>query len=226
MAALIVNTVIDALNKAEISAQAAYPGGTMPNITQPQAAVSLEKLEYTARAATVLVTVMVPVESGGGACEDAAIQVGGVLEELGGICVQEECRFNGYADAYYVRVLGTFYGSAVMEDWLAESDFTVKIGSTEMKNAVAFQAEQAVDEVTGTPLSTSVWTFRLEENFGRGEGPLPPPEEPFTLTVIRSGSTEIYSECSWISVQLESTATGLRQVRRGVSKSRSFLVVG
>ena len=75
MAALIVSTVIDALNDAGITAQAAYPGGTLPNITQVQAAVSLEKLEYTARSATVLVTVMVPVASGGGACENAAIQI-------------------------------------------------------------------------------------------------------------------------------------------------------
>lgn len=225
VAALIIDTVIEALNDVGIAAQTAYPGGTLPNITQAQAAVSLEKLEYTARTATVLVTVMVPVQSGGSVCEDAALQVGAVLEKLGGVCVQEECRFNGYADAYYVRVLGTFSGAAVIEDWAAISDFTVKLGDTEMKNAVAFQAEQAVDEVTGTPLSTSVWTFQLEENFGRGESPLPPPEEPFAVTVIRSGSTEIYSECSWISVQLESTATGLRQVRRGVAKTRGFVIV-
>lgn len=225
MAALIVHTVIDALNDAGIAAQSAYPGGTMPNITTAQAAVNLEKLEYTARSATVLVTVMVPVAMGGGACEDAAIQVGGVLERLGGICVQEECRFNGYADAYYVRVLGTFYGADVMDGWNAVSDFTVKIGKNVMKNAVAFRAEQAVDEVTGTPLSTAVWTFRLEESYGRGEGQLPSPTEPFSITVTRSSGTETYNECSWISVQLENTATGLRQVRTGVAKTRSFIVV-
>lgn len=226
MAALIVNTVIDALNEAGIAAQTAYPGGTLPNITQAQASVNLEKLEYTARSATVLVTVMVPVASGGGACENAAIQVGSVLEALGGICVQEECRFNGYADAYYIRVLGTFYGSAVMADWTAESDFTVELGANVLKNAVAFRAEQAVDEVTGTPLSTSVWTFRLEEHFGRGERPLAFPAEPFTVTVKRTGSTEIYTECSWTSIQLENTTTGLRQVRQGVAKSRAFAIVG
>lgn len=226
MTAMIVENIIDALNEAGIEAQTAYPGGTMPNITQPQAAVSLEKLEYTARSATVLVTVMVPVTSGGGACEDAALQVGSVLESLGGICVQEECRFNGYADAYYVRVLGTFYGAAVMENWVAESDFTVKLGDVALENAVAFKAEQAVDEVTGTPLSTSVWTFRLEEKFGRGERPLASPTEPFTVTVTRNGSMEIYSECSWISVQLENTTTGLRQIRQGVAKTRAYAVMG
>ena len=226
MAALIVETILGALNEAGIEAQPAYPGGTMPSITKPLAAVSLEKLEYTARSATVLVTVMVPVASGGRVCEETAVQIGGVLESLGGTCVQEECRFNGYTDAYYVRVLGTFYGAAVMENWAAESDFTVKLGETEIKNAVAFRAEQAIDEVTGTPMSTSVWTFRLEEKFGRGERPLASPAEPFTVTVKRSGSMEIYDECSWISVQLENTSTGLRQIRQGVAKSRMFAAMG
>lgn len=226
MAAKIVNTVVDALNEAGIQAQSAYPGGTLPNITQVQAAVNLEKLEYTARSATVLVTVMVPVADGGGACEDAAIQVGGVLENLGGVCVQEECRFNGYADAFYVRVLGTFYGTNVMTDWETVSDFTVKVNNTALTNAIAFRAEQAVDQVTGTPLSTSVWTFRLEEAFGRGERPMPVPEDPFTVMVQRSGSTEIYNDCSLISIQLENTSTGLRQIRQGVAKTRAYALVG
>lgn len=225
MAVLIVNSVIDALKEAGIPAETAYPGSAMPNISEAQAAVSLEKLEYTARSATVLVTVMVPVSQGGGVCEDAAIQVGEILEELGGVCVQEECRFNGYADAYYVRVLGTFSGAAVMEGWETGSDFTVKIAGNVMSNAVAFKAEQAVDEVTGTPLSTSVWTFRLEEEFGRGESPLAPPTEAFTIQVSRSTSKETYTECEWISVELENTSTGLRQVRTGVAKARTIVVV-
>lgn len=226
MAMLIVNAVIEALNEEGLAAQKAYPGSAMPNITQAQMAVNLEKLDYTARSAAVLVTVMVPVASGGAACETAAIQAGTVLEGLGGTVVQEECRFNAYADAYYIRVLGTFYGSSVMEGWSAASEFTVELDDTVLTNAVSFRAEQAVDEVTGTPLSTAVWSFRLEEKFGWGEGPLPSPTESFAVTVTRSSGMEVYSECSWTSVQLEDTVTGLRQVRTGVAKSRAFMVVG
>lgn len=83
-----------------------------------------------------------------------------------------------------------------------------------------------MDDVTGTPLSTAVWTFRLEEKFGWGEGPLPAPAENFSVTVLRSSGLEIYDECVWTSVQLEDTATGLRQVRTGVAKTRGFMVVG
>lgn len=226
MAVLIVDTVVDALNEAGIPACYAYPGGALPEISEARAAVNLEKLEFPARSATVLVMVIAPVTAGGAACQEKAVQVGEVLEALGGSCVQEECRFDGYADAYSIRVLGTFYGSAVMEHWEAESDFSVKIGENTLSNAVAFRAEQAVDAVTGEPLSAAVWTFRLEEKFGKGQRPLPSPAEPFLVTVTRSGSTEIYTECNWISVQLENTTTGLRQVRQGVAKSRAFAIVG
>ena len=226
MAMVIVDSVLEALTEAGLSAQKAYPGSAMPNITQASLAVNLEKLDYTARSATVLVTVMVPVDQGGGACETAAVRAGTVLESMGGVVVQEECRFNAYADAYYVRVLGTFYGTSVMDTWSAASEFSVELNETTLPNAVSFRAEQAVDEVTGTPLSTAVWTFRLEEKFGWGEGPLPAPTGSFSVTVLRSSGMEIYDECVWTSVQLEDTATGLRQVRTGVAKSRGFMVVG
>lgn len=225
MAALIVNTVLEALAQEGFSAQQAYPGAAMPNITQAQMAVSLEKMDYTARSATVLVTVMVPVSMGGEECEAAAIQVGTLLENLGGIVTQEECRFHAYADAYYIRVLGTFFGAAVLTGWSGASEFTVELDETVLEHAVSFRAEQAVDEVTGTPLSTAVWTFRLEEKFGWGEGPLPGPTEDFSVTVSRNSGLEVYSECTWISIQLEDTTTGLRQVRTGVAKNRAFMVV-
>lgn len=225
MASSLVSRVLEALEEAELPAQTAYPGGIMPNITGPMTAVSLERVNYTARTATVLVTVMVPVRMGGGSCEDTALQVGGILEELGGTCTQEECRFNGYADVYYVRVLGTFRGAAVMESWGTTSDFTVKLGTHVLKNAVSFKAEQAVDAVTGTPLSTSVWTFRIVEEFGRGEAPMPSPAEPFVVEISRTAGVENYTECTWIACQLENTGSGLRQIRTGISKNRGEIVI-
>ena len=225
MATLIIDTVIAALETAEIPVVGGYPGEMLPELSQPMAAVNLKNLDYTARCATVLVTVLVPMGFGGGACEEEAIRVGKILEALGGACVQEACRFNGYGDAYSVDVMGTFYGEAVLAEWETESDFTVKIGQTEITNAVGFRAEQVVDPSTGTPANDAAWTFRLEERFRRGDHPKPSPVEPFTLTVRRSGSTELYTECKWTSVQLENTTTGLRQIRQGVAKTRAFAVV-
>lgn len=223
MAAGLVIKVLNALDEVEILAETAYPGGKMPNITEARTAVCLQKVDHTQRTATVLVTVMVPAKMGGGACEDMAIRVGTVLEKLGGLCVQEECCFNGYADAFYIRVLGTFRGAAALDGWSASSDFEVQIGGEPLQNAISFKAEQAVDEVTGTPLSTSVWTFRIVEEFGRGEAPAPALTELFNVYVVRGDSVERYDTCSWIACQLENTSIGMRQIRTGVAKSRSIV---
>jgi hypothetical protein len=225
MAANVVIKVLQALQKQGIFADTAYPGKKMLAVTEVMTAVSLERLDYTGRTATVLVTVMVPVAMGGGACEDAAIGVGAILEELGAVCMQEECRFNGYADAFYVRVLGTFRGSAVMDNWDAVSDFQVRVNGIELRNVVSFKAEQAVDQVTGTPLSTAVWTFRIVEEIGRGELPTPLPMDSFKVDVVRTNSKETYSDCAWIACQVENTATGMRQIRTGISKTRDEIAI-
>lgn len=223
MAASLVIKVINALDDAGILADTAYPGGKMPNISEARVAVCLQKMDHTQRTATVLVTVMVPVKMGGGACEDMAIRVGSLLEQLGGVCVQEECCFNGYADAFYIRVLGTFRGAAAMDTWGSTSDFEVQIGGETLKNAISFKAEQAVDQVTGTPLSTSVWTFKIVEEFGRDQSPTPSPAEPFNVYMVRSAGVECFDTCTWVACQLENTSTGMRQIRTGVAKHRTVL---
>ena len=222
----IIENVLTALQEAGLNAGKAYRGDQMPHVTAAYAAVSLEKLEHSARKATVLVTVLVPMEQGGSVCQEKAVIAGRAMETLGGVCVQEECRFHGYAQAYYIRVLGSFYAGAVMDEWSKTSDFTVVLGSQTVSNAVSFQAEQALDDATGTPLSTAVWSFRLVEEYGWGEAPKPEPQEPFTMSIRRSAGTETFSECSWTSIQMENTATGLRLVRKGVAKNRSIIMLG
>ena len=221
----IIQTVIDTLSEAGIPVMEAYPGLPVPHLTEPTAAVSLEKLDHMGRCAKILVTVMGPAAAGGAVCQDVAAQVGRLLEKLDGRCVQEECRFHGYADAFYVRVLADFYGSCVMEEWSDISSFVVKLGNTTVPNAVSFRAEQALDEATGIPLDSTVWTFRLEEEYTRGKSPMPEPEAPFDVTVMRSGTTEIYTDCSWTSMLVENTTTGLRQVSTGVAQSRSVIMI-
>ena len=225
VAVKILDTVMEALNGAGIPTIRAWSKGSMPQLTEVRAAVALEKLDHIAQSASVAVTVVAPMAMGGSVCEDTAIRVSLVLAELGGLCVQEACKFTGYADTYSVRVLGTFSGAQVMEDWLAVSEFTVTLGGIVQPNAVGFQAEQAVDEATGEPVAGAYWTFRLEEQFRPGQGPLPPPTEPFALKVERTGGTETFNGCRLTAVQLENTAKGLRQVRRGVAESRSFIIL-
>ena len=222
----IVDRVVERLARENIPAQNAYPGGRKPALSAGCAAVSLEKLEYDTRTAVVQAHVLMPVEQGGYACQELALQVGRVLEAMGATVWQEGCKFDGYVDAFSVLVRGSFSGADVMEQWASDTNFTVKLGQMTMTHAVRFQAEQAVDDVTGEPLSSAVWNLWLEERFGQGEGPMPNPAEPFEVTVLRSGSTEIYRQCQWISVELTNTATGLKQVRKGVARSRSFASLG
>ena len=141
----IIQTVIDTLREAGIPVMEAYPGLPVPHLTEPTAAVGLEKLDHMGRCAKILVTVMGPATAGGAVCQDVAAQAGRLLEKLDGRCVQEECQFHGYADAFYVRVLADFYGSCVMEEWSDISSFVVKLGNTTVPNAVSFRAEQALE---------------------------------------------------------------------------------
>lgn len=225
MTSNLVDRVIAALVAVDIPAVYAWTGGEMPYLTQPKAAVCLDKVDYTQHWARVAVTVAVSVEMCGGVCEAAALRAGGALEALGGEWVQESCKFTGYTDTCSIRLLGTFSGPEVTEDWTSATALTVKLGSVVQPRAVGFRAEQKVDEDTGEILSGAQWFFRLEERFRHGEGPLPSPVEPFDLKVDRPGGTETYKECRWIGLQLENTATGLRQVRQGVAKSRSFMTL-
>jgi len=225
MTVQLVDQAVRILTAAGIPAQRAWPGADIPHLTQAQAAVCLEKLDYAGRKAVVAVTVAVPMELGGGVCEDAALKAGEALTVMGGSWVQEPCKFTGYADTYSIRLLGTFSGPEVTAEWTSAAAFTVKLGTAVHPRAVAFRAEQKVDETTGDLIAGAVWTFRLEEVFRPGEGPLPAPTEPFELTVDRVGGTETYRECRLTAVQLENTATGLRQIRQGVAKSRSFIAL-
>ena len=222
----IVDTAVDALNGAGLPAQRAYPGSAMPHLTQGMLTVQLEKLDYISRTATVLVTAWMPVEQGGSACEALAVRAGQVLASLGAAVTQESCRFEAYADAYAVQMRGTCSGGTVTELWDTAPSFTVELDEKALGSAVSFRANRAVDENTGQPLEDGLWTFRLEEQFGWEAGPMPGPTESFTVTVLRNSGMEIYSNCDWTSIQLEDTATGLRQVRTGVAQSRSFMVVG
>jgi hypothetical protein len=112
-----------------------------------------------------------------------------------------------------------------MDNWDAVSDFQVRVNGIELRNVVSFKAEQAVDQVTGTPLSTAVWTFRIVEEIGRGELPTPLPMDSFKVDVVRTNSKETYSDCAWIACQVENTATGMRQIRTGISKTRDEIAI-
>ena len=49
------------------------------------------------------------------------------------------------------------------------------------------------------------------------------PEEPFTMSVARSGGDETFTGCTWISVKREDTIKGVSQIRVGIADKRTVL---
>ena len=80
----IVGNVIEALKAAEIRADEAYPGGRIPALTGPVAAVRLGKVDRAVRTTTVQVIVMSPAAQGGAVCEATALRAIEALEAMSG----------------------------------------------------------------------------------------------------------------------------------------------
>ena len=102
----IVNQVIARLREANIRADEAYPGGRIPALTGAVAAVRLGKIDRSVRTTAVQVVVMSPASGGGGQCETAALQSVEVLQEMGGTCTKDVCKFDEMADVFYIEIEG------------------------------------------------------------------------------------------------------------------------
>ena len=94
----ILNMVTEKLRDAGIRSDEAYPGSRIPALTGPVAAVKLGKVDRSVRTTTVLVTVMSPAKSGGSICETTALGAVEALQEMGGTCIKDICRFDEMAD--------------------------------------------------------------------------------------------------------------------------------
>ena len=70
----IVNQVIAALRDAGIRADEAYPGGRIPALTGPVAAVRLGKVDRSVRSTNVQIVIRSPAAAGGRLCEAAALR--------------------------------------------------------------------------------------------------------------------------------------------------------
>ena len=218
----IVNQVIRQLRDADIRADEAYPGGRIPALTGAVAAVRLGKIDRSVRATAVQVVIMSPASGGGSQCESTALQVIDVLQEMGGTCTKDVCKFDEMADVFYIEIEAAFFGTELADGWSAGPGFSVIIGMQDMPHAVSFGMQRAIDgEVTA--ISNAKWQFTLEELLPPGSSEPSEPQEPFTLTVVREMYDEVLSCCHWISAKREDTLRGVSQVRVGIANSRSVM---
>ena len=218
----ILEKVIDGLQKADIRSDEAYPGSRIPALTGPVAAVRLGKLDRSVRTTAVQVTVMSPAFSGGSLCENTALRAVEALQDMGGTCVKNVCKFDEMADVFYIDIEATFFGTALEGNWSAGPGYSVSIGAQSMELVVSFSVQQALsDEVTA--LAGAPWTFTLEELLIPGTSEPPDPAEPFVLSVSRSNGDEQFTGCRFTSRQRQDTIRGVTQIRKGTAEGRNVM---
>lgn len=216
----IVSAVIDTLRDAGIRADEAYPGGRIPALTGPVAAVRLGKIDRSVRSTAVQVVLMGPAKSGGSTCERTALQAIEALQAMGGTCRKEVCKFDELADVFYIEVEAEFFGTAKADTWSPGPGFAVTIGQQSMDCAVAFSLQRAVSG-TETDIQNAPWQFTLEELLPPDSTEPPDPKEPFTMTVVRSRFDEVFTGCRFTSVKRQDTLRGVSQIRTGTAETRT-----
>lgn len=218
----IVNQVIDALRDENIRADEAYPGRRIPALTGAVAAVRLGKVDRSVRTTTVQVVVMSPAKSGGSLCEGTALRAVEVLQDMGGTCVKDVCKFDEMADVFYIEIEAEFFGTASADDWSGGPGFSVTIGTQALPHIVSFGVQRKTDDEV-TAIKDAKWQFTLTELLPPDSSEPPDPSEPFLLTVTRNYTDEILTDCTLISVKREDTLRGISQTRVGMAKTRSVM---
>lgn len=232
----ILELVLRRLREENFLADVAFPGQKFPVITEPVAAVHIEKVDRSNLSVTVEVSIICPAVLGGTYCEVEALRATEVLRWAGATCVQNGCEYDGLAQVYVVQILATFTCITESDDCVMGPGFRVYVKENLAPFAVSFQAEQVFDieaqyemgedAPIGIRKGSWVWKLRLEELIPAGNMEARDPEGSFQVRVESDTVTEIYYSCRWTSVSREFTRQGLRRIRTGISMFRQEAEVG
>ena len=232
----ILELVLRRLREENFLADVAFPGQKYPKITEPVAAVHIEKVDRANLSVTVEVNIICPAELGGTYCEVEALRATEVLRWAGATCVQNGCAYDGLAQVYVVSVLATFTCVTEADDCVLGPGFRVYLKGSLQPFAISFQAEKEIDMAPqyemgedapiGIRKGSWIWKMRLEELIPSGNVETADSEGPFELRVESDTVTESYYQCRWTSVQREFTRQGLRRIRTGISMLRQEAKIG
>lgn len=232
----ILELVLRRLREENFLADVAFPGQKYPKITEPVAAVHIEKVDRSNLSVTVEVNIICPAELGGTYCEVEALRATEVLRWAGATCIQNGCEYDGLAQVYVVSVLATFTCITEADDCVLGPGFQVYQEGILQPFMVSFQAEQEIDVAAqyemgedapiGVRKGSWIWTLRLEELIPAGNLEVKDPEGTFEIRVESDTVTEVYYHCRWTSVRREFTRQGLRRIRTGISMLRQEENVG
>ena len=223
MGQMILDEVTQLLLAGGIRAESAFPSERITRITEPVAAVSLEKADLSARTVTVLAEILGPQENGGYLCQKKALQACAILEEAGATCTVGGCDFLNKGNVFRVPVKATFRGMARSTELEEVPGFTIVTGPLTLTYACGFSAEQAVKSST-TSLQNAPWEFVVEEFFPWGVQDTLEADEPFMLDIRSLGNVERYEDCSWTERKRIVEERGIRQIRKGKAEGRILTI--
>lgn len=226
----ILELVLRRLREENFEADVAYPGQKFPMITEPVAAVHIEKVDRANLTVTVEVNIICPAALGGTTCEVEALRATEILRWSGAVCVQNGCSYDGVSQVYVVSILATFTGITEADDCVIGPGFTVYINDIYQPYAVSFAEEEAQERQAeyqmGEPAPAGIsqgsylWNITFEELIPAGSPETAEPEGAFELKVKTDVKTEVYYHCRWTSVKREFTREGLRRIRKGIAMLR------
>lgn len=213
----VIDTVAAALSAAGYRTGAASPGGWMPEIQSPVAAVSLDGVDAQTDSLTVRATVVSPVANGAREAENQALQVCRVLRGIGGECQLEPCEWDEKTELFSVGVRAKFYGNVLGGTWSNAKACAVTMGGIPVSRPVSFSAWRNRGELMD--IAEASWQFQLEEILTDTATEVVP-VEPFSVVVGAGGRTETYTDC-YITQQRRILEQGrLVQIREGTAKTK------
>ena len=226
----ILEMVLRLLRQEDFKADIAYPGQKYPVLTEPVAAVHLEKVDRASLEVTVEVNIICPAALGGTTCELEALRVTEVLRWAGATCIQHGCQYDGLAQVYQVSIMATFTGITEEDDCVIGPGFTVHLSDVYHPYAVSFTATETADHELQYEMGETApvalipgsrgWKLELEELIPAGSPEAKQLADLFTLKLTTDLQTEYYHRCRWSSVKREFTKDGLRKIRVGYAMSR------
>ena len=226
----ILELVLRLLREEQFTADVAYPGQKFPKITEPVAAVHIEKVDRANLTVTVEVNIICPAAMGGTACEVEALRATEILRWSGAVGVQNGCTYDGVSQVYVVSVLATFTCVTEADNCTIGPGFEVYVNEVLQPYAVSVSEEEESDAKveyamgesapTGVSGGSYLWHIQLEELIPVGSPETEEPAGAFKMQIVTDQETETYYYCRWTSIRREYTQQGLRRIRKGISMLR------
>lgn len=223
----ILEKVLQRLRQAKFNATVAFPGQKYPQITEPVAAVHIEKVDRASMTVTLEVNIICPASYGGTACELEALRATEALKWDGATCIQNGCTYDGASQVYIVAVLATYICMTEADSCVLGPGFEVYINDIYHRFVTSFAEEENREHKAefemgerapmGISLGSSVWEITLEELILPGSPEYAEPAGPFELRIIRDAGTDVYYHCRWLSIRREMTRNGLKRVCKGIA---------